>query len=521
MRISLSGVDGILSNLDLFVTHNEESLNFDISSFDKKRFQKFDVFEHINDYWHGLLPHEQDYVFSVYKKIHTAFMEISNRNKLSMALYPLVAELLDVHNFERIKFWLQFHKNVNPPSPEIFKEEYIVNEERTSTREQTYLIHEFFDIRTLSLLLRAVVPIWGEFLARTKKETGTDFKEYYTYQLLCKSEIINSAPMIKLGTYIESSLGQDKAIHTGIVKGISSEEFPTWLTALFLVRRLCTGDIRGLEPKSHLVALLHKYVSHKVNGPANNFTAVVSAKLFKEGEGENNNLSKLEQYKIKQELSAGDIVIMEFIFDDLISIARKLAPTMNPDLLTSALKTTHKLNEQKICQQQIVLVQWVLKPVIPAKSLLYVSKATVVKAIALTQAILIHRGHDLLAAFVSAIEVSDKDTFNVTSAETGGKISKENLDELNEVYPFYKRSGSKQKALQIGATDSKQKLIKPINQAVNSIENLKDMIILNVWKPTIDTKYFQQNHKWIQIPQDIKNRIAILVLELGKRNWKQ
>ena len=507
MKIEVTGVDGILSKLELFVIHNEEKLSFDVNSFDKKRFEKFDVFEHINDYWAILLPHEQDNIFSIYKKIHDVFNTIWEKNKLSLALYPLVAELVDCHDFERIKFWLSFHHNVAVPPADIFKEEYIPNEEKTSTREQTYILSEFFDIRTLSFILRSVIPIWGEYLSRTKKESGTAYKEYYAYQLLCNSQLINSEPMQRLGIYIENSLGQDKAKNVAIFSGISSEIYPAWLTGLVLVRRLCTGDFRGKEPKAHLVALLHKYVSHKVNGQENNYATVINPKIFKEGDGESNNLSRLEQYKIKQELAAGDVVVMEFIFSNIEKLAKKLAPSMDMSLLTSALKTTAKLNDCVISNHQIVLVQWVLKHVIPPKSILYISKSTVVRAIALTQAVLLHRGHVFLAAVVSAIEVSDKDIFSVAADESRARIPKEIADELNIIYPHYKRSASK------------QKMLKPINQAVLSIDILTDMITLNVWRPTIDPKYYQQTHKWIQIPHDIKIKVATLCLEIGKRSW--
>lgn len=509
MRITVTGIDGILAKLELIVSHNEENLIFDISSFDKKRFEKFDVFEHINDYWAKLLAHEQEYIFGLYKKINEVFVNNWENNNISLGLYPLVAELVDYHDFDRIRTWISIHPNVNTPHG-VFKEAYVINEERTTTREQTYLLHEFYDIRVLSLILRSVVPVWGEFLARTKKESGTAHKEYFAYNLLCRSKLMYSDPMLKLGTYIENSLGQDKAKHTAIINGISSEEFPIWLTGLVLVRRLCTGDIRGLEPKAHLVALLHKYVSHKVNGPENNYASIVNPKPFmKEGDTDSNNLSKLEQYKIKQELSAGDIVAMEFIFSDIETLARRLAPTMDMTLLHNALKTTAKLNEVFICMQQIVITQWVLKPVMPAKCLLYVSKGTVVKAIALAQAVLIHREHHFLAAVVSSIEVSDKESFSVSSSESRARIPKEITDELNIYYPFYKRSASK------------QKMLKPTNQAIVSIDRVTDMIALNVWRPTIDPVYYKSTHRWIQIPHDIKVKVATLVLELAKRSWKQ
>src|ERR1035437_5760656 len=115
MRITVTGIDGILAKLELIVSHNEENLIFDISSFDKKRFEKFDVFEHINDYWAKLLAHEQEYIFGLYKKINEVFVNNWENNNISLGLYPLVAELVDYHDFDRIRTWISIHPNVNTP----------------------------------------------------------------------------------------------------------------------------------------------------------------------------------------------------------------------------------------------------------------------------------------------------------------------------------------------------------------------------------------------------------------------
>lgn len=513
MRMTVENIDNPLLRPNVIITHNNEELNWMIGSFDKESFTKFDVFEHINNYWSKFSVADQDNVFNAYKDIRYAFDNIWDRNKLTSELYILVAKLLDLHDLDDAHHWIMFHSGVY--FPENLDVEYIASNDRPGSREQTYLKQDYSKLVALTLVLRTMIPIWGEFICRTRQEAGTIYKEYYAFQLICKSKLAYSDAVNKLTTYIEYSIIPDKSKSTAIIEGISTEDFPIWILGLVLVRRLCVGDIRGVEPKATLITFIYKFITQKIKGSDNNFGGMVKDKIFEESSSEGDaNISKLEGYKAKQEIASGDIVLLEYSMRDLEPLALKLAPTIDLALLHKALETSQPLNSSMILDPQVILLQWVLKPVISTRGILFLSKSTIVKALALCQAVLWHRGHHALAGLSTAVVNQNQDEIQISGVDSRARIPKEMLEEFAKYYPFTKRVGGK------------QKLLKPINQAVVSVDNMAELLSNHDWVFTLDEKLIPfisegNTNRRYSIPHNIKIMLASLVLELARRDWKR
>jgi hypothetical protein len=89
-----------------------------------------------------------------------------------------------------------------------------------------------------------------------------------------------------------------------IIDGVGSEEFVTWITALVFLRRLCVGDIRGLDPKANIVTYIHRFVFQRMRGtdtPAENM--VKEKSYIDSGTDMEAKLSSLERYKIKHDIA--------------------------------------------------------------------------------------------------------------------------------------------------------------------------------------------------------------------------
>lgn len=513
MKMLSRNTDSIALKAEVVIEHNGEELIWNISSFDRDSFNDFNVFEHINKYWAQAPKIEQQLIFDKYKEIRIAFDEIWDRQALTSKLYELVADLLDMHSFEDAHHWVMFHSGVY--FPDSLETEYINTTNSPGSREQTYLRDDYSKLVTLTLLLRTMIPIWGEFICRTRQEAGTIWKEYYAFQIICKSKLAYSEAIEKLTTYIEYSIIPDKSKAASIIGGICTEEFPVWILGLVLVRRLCVGDISGLNPKATLITFIYKFITQKIKGNDNNFAGMVKDKIFEESSSDGDaNISKLEGYKAKQEIPAGDIVLLEYSMRNLEPLARKLAPTMDLSLLYRALETTQTINSNMVYDPQIILLQWILKPVISPRGILFLSKNTIVRALALCQAILIHRGHYALAGLSTAIVNTNTNEIQISGVDSRARIPKDLLEKLGVLYPFTKRTGGKQKPL------------KPLNQAVVAIDSMAEQLSNHDWVLTIDESLLplvtegSTNRRYV-IQHNIKIKLAELVIELASRSWKQ
>ena len=488
-------------------------IKWSVSLFEKTSFSgEFDIFEQINGYWKHLTPAAQDKIFDIYSRIRDVFDSIWDTNQLTQDLYPLVAELYTFHELAEIRHWIDFRSDLAIPEGlrDSFKESY----ETPGTRERTYLKEDYRWLVALSIGMRVMIPIWGEFISRTWREAGTTFKEYYAFKLLAYSSIAKSEPMERLRVYVEHSLPADKSISSAILGGISSEDFPTWILGLVVVRRLSVGDVRGMDPNSSLVTFIYKYIGQKVKGHDASFNGLIKDKIVEgasqEGEA---NLSKLEGYKVKQEIPAGDIVMMGYYMQNRVALAQRICPDIDLALLDVSANSVKALEMEQIREPQMGLMQWVMKAVIPPRGLMHLSKPLVLEAMAITQACLWHRQHYELAALLSAVPLTNKDELQLGGGNSRARIPKEMVEELATLFPYARR-----------ASGSKQKAVRQPSVGAIAVDSMSNLFSEYDWKLTLPPEWVakvtgNKNNRRYSVPHDVKIKLAQLAISIAKRSF--
>lgn len=493
--------------------HDGEKINWNVAMIDKTSFKDdYDIFEQLNGFWEYIPKSKQDEIFAVYKEIRYLFDNVWDNDILTVKLYKSVADIYHFHELSDIRHWQDFHSNIIVPNG-VFNDSFAESNENQYTKERTYLKDEYKSLVTLSIALRVMVPIWGEFISRTKKETGTVFKELYAYKLLSFSNIFRSEPMERLRLYVEHSLYVDKPKESAILGGISSEDFPSWILALVLVRRLSIGDVRGYDPKSLLIVTISHFIRQRVQGHDNSFIGAIRPKVVAgQGTDSETNISQLEGYKIKQELPAGDIAILGYYADNPNAMAVRICPNIDLNIVEKSLISTEQLINEQLWKPQIILIQLVMKQVIPPKGIMHLSKITCLRLMAVTQALLIHKKHYELAGLLSAIEQTNREELYVSGTESRARLTKEQSDQLEILYPHTRKP--------VG----KQKLIKRTNSAIEAIDSLAIMFSERDWLLTLPQEYVgvvtgNDNNRKYYVPCNIKPKLADLAISLASRSF--
>lgn len=507
MQIKL--INNGIAKPQVVISNQNEELFWDVSAFDKSNFAgNFDMFQYNNEYWNKLSDQHKSAIFETFKKIRYEFDTTNDRTILTYRLYTLIRELFDHHKLAEIEHWITFHTDIVLPHD--LKNEYVDSNEKTGSRDQTYLRSDYLHLLALTLCLKLMIPIWGEFIIRTKYDTGTEFKEYYAFLLLSQSSINESDAMEKLRTYVKCSIPDEKQ-KAAILGGVSTEDFPTWILALVVIRRLCISDIRGHEPNSSLIPYIYNHVKERVKRSDNNFVGTVKDKKPEGSGGDSDSrISTLEGYKIKQEIPSGDVVLLEYAMRDIVAVAKQICPDIDESLVHNALKTVDPLFASQIYSPQITLLQWVFAPAISTRGILLLSKVTVVKALAAAQAILWHKKHYALAGLVTATVNTIGDEQYMSGVDSRARITKDLVEQLNVIFPYIRRSNTKAKS----ARNS--------NQAIQAIDNLCEQLSSQNWILTIDESKLQQltgssSIRRYYIPHDIRIKVAEFVLENAKR----
>lgn len=504
-------IRSILSSPEAVISHKDKEVKFNVTMHGKLISQtEYDIFEQINGYWSMLSEQKQDTIFAIYESIQWAFDNIFNEKELHEYVRSKVHLLLVEHNLEDIHYWVSFKSNIIIPDD--FKADYVESVDSNTSRSKTYTRRDYIKLISLSVALRVMLPIWGEYVHLTKSDTGTLFKEYHSFHLLAGSSLLESEPLQKLETYIASMASRDKFDTSNTLKGICSEDFNTWLLAMICVRRLCISDLRGYLETPDLVKIVYKFLVGKIQNTENNFENIVKIKAIEDSSVEGDvRTSALERYKMKTNLSPGEIIELEFSLADIHKVADRLSININHQMLERALLSTKPLVNRYISNAQLLLLRWVLKPVISPNGLMYLSKHKVVEALALVETVLWARGHEYLAILTTCYQSSPENNFSVNFVDSKIRVPAELTEELNRLYPFTTVANTKRAAN------------KKTNLAAESIDKLTNELFSSTWRITADEemiiKTLGSKSRKFPIKPDIKIDLTKLVIELGSRSW--
>lgn len=510
MEIQVSNILVASTKPEAIIVHKEKKISFLINGIIRKAAEiEYDVFEYINKYWQTLSEPEQDAVFESYKRIRSLFSTIINKSELARQLNLELVKLLNFHDFQRMHDWVVFYSDIR--IPDNFAKQYTHNYDQQGSREQTYIRSDYTKLIAMILILKTAIPVWGEFMNQGKDDAGTLFKEYYAFQLLNGADIMISEAMQKLDLYVKHAIADKNTNASAIKEGISSEDFPFWMLSQLIIHRLSIGDIRGLDPKANIVTYIYKYISQKNQFFETNNEKAVRDKSRNDYDGvSDDKISSLERYKIKHDISLGEIVEIAFSIRDLHQVAWRLDPTLPKADIDRSLETVQKLNNFELKMPQLNILRWLFAPVVSSKGLLYLDKQIIVNCLGVAEAILFHNGFDHLAVLLTGIVPPVDDQIYISSTDSRARIPKDIVDQLNKLYPFQRYIGGKKTGY------------KPVNPAIETIDLVAQQFSQYSWVATAHGDHLERifglrENPHITIPYDIKIILARYVLFLGSR----
>lgn len=522
MQLLLGKEKSLGGTYDVTVQHKAEELRFSITEEVIRTAQKygFEHFEEINAYWAQTSQDFQEEVYLTYCKIYTVLNESIDIQSMTKALRPLATKLIDLHSLEDLDYWIWLKSPLLVPNgiKRVFNQE----EDTSWTREKTYLEGDYRQLVTLTLAMRVLLPVWEEFILQTKKETGSTFKEYQAFDLISNAKVMTSEAMRRLEIFVVNTIPKDRSKEAAVFSGVSSEDFPEWILAVTVVKRLTSADIRGINSDHTLVTYLHNYIDQRSKSLENK-TGKIKPKYSSESTGsdENSNHSKLEGFKIKEAIAEGDITsIRRYIqysidqafgrepVNDLSLIRRLNNDPSFAQIVIRSVESTRVLFNEQLTYHQITVVGWVLSNYIPCEVIPYLNKSDILSMLALSQAYLWSKGHYHLAGLISAIPRNYVDVGGNIIADSKSRMSSENVTKLTRMFPYLKR------------TSSRAKTAKSTNQALTAIDNVVEGVSCYQWTLTLPQEWtakLQGTEVAIRfrIPENIRDLLANLVIDLN------
>ncbi len=465
------------------------------------------VFREINAFMATLPKERQQAIWDAYVEIHQIFED--NFDPLAKGqgrMQLVVKRIYDLVPYQEIHDWATMASIIHLPLN--LKTHYGDKD----PIDRTYLRQDYFDLTVMAIALRFMVPIWGEYIPRLKDDVDNDFKEYTAVMLLYRTYITTSAPYQRLRVYIESwisSMSTQGNVFSALLAGLSSEKIPDWLLACTLVRRTSVVPIASESEGPNIITDVYQYVYNTMGSPGHKrFNGPVSEKTVRKDEKSDQQESLAESYKIKQQVSDGEVVAANvYVTDYVEDMTRSIDPTADLSKLNECLQSLRGLDHLVILQHHVTLTQWVLTSAISPHFIPLLSRNALLHAMASAQALLWHWGFTDLAALLSAREARQLEDEFVSAQESRARIPNDVLNELVAIYSY--------------SYPVKGKLVTPkqSNPGSRAVDAFYQLVASSDWYLNAPKALVAHTHRIpgsrkMYVPVDIRVQLAKLLIHL-------
>jgi hypothetical protein len=499
----------------IYTEHNGEKMAWDLQKFYGKPTNATvaGVFELINGYWSSLPSSRQDKIFRIYGKARQCLDDIIDPNQQHIALTSVVKALYDEMPFDEIQYWARTHGNIRvPPSIKSNYSELEIsdrNQVGQNYQAKTYLRDDYLELVNMALLMKPMIPIWAEYGRLLEQVSNTNsFREYRAMSLLNNSKAVGTEPMERLRRYVETASLDARTAMSAALGGIGSSELPDWLMSMVIIRKLVIIELSSYEDSNNIVSVVYHHVRNTIKSVDRKFSGRIRDKPRPRNEDDDENKSIIETYKIKQEISDGDLMVLSIYTEQTLAMTRQLSPDIPEKLVDRCLSTIREIEHQQPTEGQLTLLRWILSSVIPPRSIDNISKPSLMSCFAAAQATLWYHQQPDLALLLTAHETRDSQGYLIGGIESRSRIPKEFVDRFVELYPHYQEKGAKERERQT-------------NVACRAIDNItKDFVkcnwVVHAPKELINMGTAIDDSKVMTAPSDIKTQLSVLVLRLAE-----
>ena len=395
-------------NTIIVVSRHGEQIVFNENNFFKSDEKDHKgTFDELNAYLSRCLTNEQrDRMFELYKQIsHILKTEVSSTKVLLPKLQPLVKGIYDLVNISDLNVFM-YENNLTHIPNSVLDTIPSSKEYPTST---TYVKSDYIKLVNLSVLLHLMAPIIADYVNKVSDSTGKQFKEHAALPLLDRTNIMYYEEMNKLRNFVTANCSKKPVPLSATLEGMSEEAFPKWMLASVIARKLCINHVRRGDENGHLVAAVFAYINYNIKLDGK-FGGGVMPKKERRMLGEDDReKAVIDNWKMKEDVDKIDILACAVGYDDPIAAALMIEPTLDTNLLLQCMSAIPNAWDFNMTPHQSMLIQWVTGEVLPhigdtytpPLATEYYDYDVCVKLVAITQAILWHRGFPSLAVFAA------------------------------------------------------------------------------------------------------------------------
>mgnify|MGYP001584319343 CR=1 FL=1 len=436
---------------------------------------KLELFGEMNEFMAALPEEKQLDLYNHYSRLDSvlaSYGDVTNRtgNDLDECLTEIARDIFTIIKYEDLREYIIKSRHMQFPSE--LTDDYVTADKITpSYKDKTYLKAEYIDLTAAVMGLRWMIPIWGSYLPIASKEHGARWKEYKGYALLGDTSLKQSPAFERLETYIRANIKDEDFELAVVFQHLSSEEIPTYLMALAVIRKLSVSPLSYLTANDHLMKVVYNYVC----GPKNRMTGVfgdeIKKKTDNEGMVDDSNGSVLDIFKMKEAVSTGELAIFELYVKDYVDAAFGIDTEIDQDRVELCVNYATSIENYDYDDAQITVCIWVMSTVLAGCVIEMFDRRTLLTAMGIAQTVLWKWNFKQLAALLTAtpVKLEDGQKHNTPPRVD---INSANMARLAAIYPYTLPSDGKR-------ADSGNST----NVGVRDVETVATVLLGCSWEP--------------------------------------
>lgn len=396
-----------------------------------------DSFDVINDYLATLSDDRADKLFRQYQR----FMENREYNLDRMTpnvmerdntYRRIVKELYATVDYESVYDWMSDNVNIQyPPNVEESVAEGL-------DPDRTYVKQDYKEMVAMGLSFRLVVPMVVQYIFDHGDAIGNERKELMALKLLDMTDIIYSKPYERFVLFIEAvnaCVENPKNTYKTII-GVGSEEQMEISKARKILRRVAFID--PLVPDGIIQAVFNEIKNQPTDTQRSQHKIKDKKKTASRNDEEE--MSVIEQYRIKEELPKGDTRSISYYLESIINF-------QGHEFTNKEIKALRKLiNElvksgHEVDTHNLIMAMFFVKGV-PPESLEVVDREFQIAACVSVYGLMVKCNKPDLALLALGKLEENTDDLGPTVTSNRSTIPAELDRQLDELYPYRRKAKS-------------------------------------------------------------------------------
>jgi len=446
---SLLNINKINTHLAIGITNAGETIEFTIGPLISKRNKEELIAERQFELMNAYLDYKgNDYKSTLYQIIVEASYAVEETiftkgltNPPTAALYRVI----DYFDLEDIKYFIKSIYGVK--APENLRDNFDpqIESDGLGTRIQTYLKDDYYDLAALTIPIKAVIGLLGQYAIRKDKSIALMHREYVLCGLLSNHPIMKHPAIIKLLEWSKVLIDlniqdSDTESITVIEKQIPSSELPRYLLYVVIIQKLSIAAIVTDNRERNVITRIYNYIINKLKTKGGASTKIRDKRPLPDADSASGDKESIvESYRIVSNITIGTETEFNWYMNNLEYIIRDIGYPVDKTLLNEVIKKNQCFKTVPISRDQVAVASYLFKDIIDPRSFDYIGIDGIINMISAAFTVYWMTNHKEMAMFITSRQVRathDVIDINITPNIRIDPVIKK---QLAEVYPYNKQ----------------------------------------------------------------------------------